>query len=116
MATSDEDGKTARFDSMAQKMGEGGGRSGCDSGTKKKARPAFPQRKRETLQSFPFRSLTRGMERLDNCDAHLPYVETEAQEGKELSRALCRELQSQGGEQRLRPGAGSSEAVTMAGT
>lgn len=56
------------------------------------------------------------MERLDNCDAHLPYVETEAREGKELSRALCRELQSQGDEQRLKPGAGSPEAVTMAGT
>lgn len=101
-AESDEAGKAARCGSMAQKCVTG--MADQDVTAAQEARPTFPERKRETLQSFLFHSLTSRMERPGSSPAHLPHVDPEAWEGGELSRVLCRELQSQGGERRLGKG------------
>lgn len=62
-----------------QWVGEGVGWSGYGCHTRRQ-RATFPPRKCATFQSFLFHSLIRGKEMPDNYDAHLPYLETEAQE------------------------------------
>lgn len=98
MATSDEDGKTTRFDSVAQKMGEGVAGQDVTAARKKKPDPPSLRENVKLCKASPsfsqeaWRGWTVVM-------LVCRYVETEAREGKEPSRTLCRELQSQGGEQ-----------------
>lgn len=69
------------------------GRGGCDSGTPSSEETC-------SFAKLPLPFCTRGMERPDNCCAHLPHVETEAWQGEELTGAPCSDMQSPGDEQR----------------